>query len=454
MKEASKMAITGMTLPEVQGPIPETKDSPIHGQHGVDHFDYLAEEYFITGATNTYEAVAMADAMDMMKRDPVKDLGRRDFHRPVTHTDVPYTTRLMVYRPKDAKKFSGNVVIEPFHPIYGGVLATWGNDHFFHMENGDVHIGVQHPLTFRGMKKFNPDRYNPLTMPDFTQLWGCLAQVGALIKGQDKNNPLKGLPVSYQFMTGLSFTGVATATFANYHHESAKLADGSNIFDGYVPINNAMYNRPLDVPTLRIMSQGDFSSFEGVNNRREDNDEPGSRYRLYELAGSPHTTVWLRRKGMAKFPGTLSMADMGAPRQAITLPQLAENEKPNDFPLGIFFAGAFKNLYDWVRGIHTPPKGGRIATHTDGSTKVDEHGNAMGGIRSPYVDVPIATYGSRDLMGYKIPFTAEKKKRLYGCHERYVDQVIGATETLVKDRWIPSNEASEIIAAAKASEPF
>ena len=445
---------TTIHLPEVQGPIPETKDSQIHGKHGVDHFNYIAEEYFITGAADTYDAVAMSDATDMTKRDNVKDLGRRNFDRPVVNKEVPYTTRLLIYRPKDAGKFSGNVIVEPFHPIYGGVLATWGNDNFYHMEHGDIHVGVQHPLTFTGMKKFNKDRYAPLNMPDFTQLWGCLAQVGALMKSRDKRNPLLGLPVAWQFMTGLSYTGVATATFANYHHATAKLPDGTNIFDGYVPINNAVYNRSLDVPVIRIMSLGDYSSFDGLNNRREDSDAQGSKYRLYELAGAPHTTFWRRRRGMAKFPGSLTMSDMGAPRQVADRPRLSENEKPNDFPLGIFFGGAFQNLYDWVRGINIPPTGKRIATNADGSTKVDEHGNAVGGIRAPYVDVPIATYGSRDLMGYKIPFAVEKKKKLYGSHARYVDKVSQATETLVKERWIPPSEASEIIDEAKAAEPF
>jgi len=274
------------------------------------------------------------------------------------------------------------------------------------------------------------------------------------MKSNDERNPLKGLKVEYQFMTGLSFTGVATATFANYHHETAKLDDGRNIYDGYVPINNAMYNRPLDVPVIRIMSLGDFDSFDGLNNRREDSDDKDSRYRLYELAGSPHTTTWQRRAGMAKFPKTLTPTERGANRPARELPVLSAGEKPNDFPNGLFFAGAFKNLYEWARGGDSPPKGSRIATNPDGSTVFDEHGNVVGGIRSPYVDVPIATYGSKGLMGYKVPFDASKKKSLYGSHANYVEKVIKATEPLVINRWIPANEASGIIEEAKSSEKF
>jgi len=385
----------------------------------------------------------------MTRRDNIIDLGKRTFERTVTGSDVPYTTRILVYKPKDPEKFSGNCIIETFHPIYGGIMATWGNDHFFHMENGDAYVGVQHPVTFTGLKRFNANRYASLNMPNTTLLWGCLAQVGALMKSDDAKNPLQGLKVEYQFMTGLSFTGVATATFANYHHETAKLEDGRNIYDGYVPINNAMYNRPLDVPVIRIMSLGDFDSFNGLNNRREDSDDMNSRYRLYELAGSPHTTTWLRRKGRAKFPKTLVLTERGANRPGPEQPVFNAGEEPSDFPNGLFFAGAFKNLYSWVRSSEAPPKGDRIDTNPDGSWVLDEHGNVVGGIRSPYVDVPIAKFGSKGLMGAKVPFDVEKKKSLYGSHENYVEKVIEETEKLVKNRWIPASEASEIIEEAK-----
>jgi len=443
-----------INLPEIEGPITETEDSLIHGKHGVDHFDYCAEEYFVSGSADTYESVSMADAQDMSQRDNIVDLGKRTFERTVTGSDIPYTTRLLVYKPKDPAKFTGNCIVETFHPIYGGIMATWGNDHFFHMENGDIYVGVQHPVTFAGLKRFNAERYASLKMHNATLLWGCLAQVGALMKSDDGRSPLKGLEVSYQFMTGLSFTGVATATFANYHHESAKLEDGGNIYDGYVPINNAMYNRPLDVPVIRIMSLGDFDSFNGLNNRREDSDDMNSRYRLYELAGSPHTTTWLRRKGRAKFPKTLILTERGANRPPQEMPAFEEGEKPNDFPNGIFFAGAFKNLYDWVRNGTAPPAGDRIATNADGSWVLDEHGNVVGGIRSPYVDVPIAKYGSKGLMGFKIPFDGQKKKSLYDSHGTYVEMIIRETDKLVKNRWIQKSEAPEIIDEAKESETF
>ena len=414
-------------LPRVQRTAPETTDSPIQMKYDVEQQGYVVEEYYISGQADTYESVTMADSMNREGQDPTKSMARRDFHRPVIKVGEPYTTRILVHRPKDSIKFSGNVVIEPVHPLDNGVLAVWVAARPFFLDNGDVYVGVQHPSTFAALRKFNEKRYSALNMPDFTQLWGSLAQIGALLKSDKATNPLHGFNVRYLFMTGISYTGVATATFANYHHISAKLTDGRNIFDGYVPIANAMYNRPLDVPTIRIVTQSDYGTLGGLGNRRPDSDEPGSQYRLYEIPGAPHT-----------------------PRP----PKLEPDEMPSDFPNGIFYGAAFKNMYNWVRGGASPPKGKWIATDADGNTKLDKHGNAIGGIRSPYVDTPIAKYTVKGLLGYKVPFDAAKKKSLYGSHENYVMKVEEATRKLIWKRLILPAGAIVIINHAKNSEIF
>ena len=414
-------------LPGVQRTAPETTDSPIQMKYDVEQQGYIVEEYYISGQADTYESVTMSDSMNREEQDPTKSMARRHFNRPVIKADVPYTTRILVHRPKDPVKFSGNVVIETVHPMGGGVLAVFGTARPFFLDNGDVYVGVQHPSTFAVLKKFNEKRYSALNMPDFTQLWGSLAQIGALLKSDRAANPLHGLNVRYLFMTGISYTGVATATFANYHHISAKLNDGRNIFDGYVPIANAMYNRPLNVPTIRIVTQSDYGTLGGLGNRRPDSDEPGSQYRLYEIPGAPHAAI---------------------------PPKLEPGEVPSDFPNGIFYGAAFKNLYNWVRGGSSPPKGRYITTDADGNTKTDKHGNAVGGLRSPYVDIPIAKYDVKGLLGYKVPFDAAKKKSLYGTHENFVMKVEDATRKLIWQRLILPAGALVIINHARNSEMF
>ena len=69
-----------------------------------------------------------------------------------------------------------------------------------------------------------------------------------------------------------------------------------------------------------------------------------------------------------------------------------------DFPAGAFTALALNYLVEWITTGKTPPRAPPIAvdqnTANDGSPlALDEHGNAKGGIRNVWVDVPIATHG-------------------------------------------------------------
>jgi Alpha/beta hydrolase domain len=65
---------------------------------------YVEEEYFVSGTANVY-------ARDAQER------------RVVRTADVAYTTRIIVRRPRAARKFSGAVVFEPIHPQTAGTLA-------------------------------------------------------------------------------------------------------------------------------------------------------------------------------------------------------------------------------------------------------------------------------------------------------------------------------------------
>ena len=142
-------------LPDIQRTAPETTDSPIQMKYDVEQQGYVVEEYYISGQADIYESVTMADSMNRQEQDPTKSMARRDFNRPVIKADVNYTTRILVHRPKDPVKFSGNAVIEPVHPLDSGVLAVWVTARPFFLDNGDVYVGIQHPSTFAVLKKFN-----------------------------------------------------------------------------------------------------------------------------------------------------------------------------------------------------------------------------------------------------------------------------------------------------------
>lgn len=452
----------GVPIPKLRGPLPHPVTQGIRVWGGLGKFGYTVDEYLVRGRANVYRPVSMADARNMMGRNNTKDLARHANYRPkLLRPNVPYTTRILVYKPRDPARFSGQVVVEISHPGGGGHQLVFRMVNGFFLSHGDAYVAIQHPLTFGGLRSADPARYGSLHAEDPTQIWGMVAQVGALLRSDSPANPLAGYRVRNLFLTGYSYTGVATSTFADYYHDSARLANGVPVYSGYLPFANGMYVKPLDVPVIRLNTQSDFNSFGGLANRREDGDGPGDRYRLYEVAGVSHVNaspvplpeakpprpVKLRQSsGLPNFGPMSCLKDFPRPSQPITV------------PLNYAIAQAFLNMYRWVdRGI-PPPRTPFIAVGRDGQPKLDSNGNAVGGLRLPALMVPAATYrigsGACFLLGYQEPFTNGKMKALYGTSEQYVRDVKRAAREDVADRLISATAAQAIVAQARLRAVF
>jgi hypothetical protein len=441
---------------KLNGPLPDTVARGVM-VWDVSGIDYIAEEYFLSGSANVYRPVSMADAADVASRDNFKDLGTRIFSREIVNADQPFTTRLIVYRPRDKQRFSGKVIAETLHPNGGGRSAMWNSLHGFFSGHGDIYVGVQHPLTIAGLKAADSARYGALQFEDATQLWGMLAQTGAAIKSTGAGGLLNGYRVRHLLLTGYSYTGVATATFANYHHAEAKLHDGHNIFDAYLPMADAQYVRPLDVPVMRLNTQSDYNGFGGLKNRRPDD----ARYRHYEFAGACHVAV-PPPADAAKPPAPIKLPPApGQPHFSADDCQAGfpAGSVPNDYPLYLAQAAMFSNMYQWLDMKRPPPPSVFIETNPGGSTLLDDRGNAKGGVRLPQVSVPIAKYdvGSSDacvLFGYTQPFEAAVSRELYGDRAAYLARLRMDIERLVADRWLLPDGREQLFAAAQAHANF
>ena len=118
-------------------------------------------------------------------------------------------------------------------------------------------------------------------------------------------------------------------------------------------------------------------------------------------------------------------------------------------------ACTYRNLKDWtIKGIPLPkaPVIELTGGYPDGEPVVDEHGNQIGGVRTHYVDVPIATYLED---GTIIPFDAEKLKKLYGSKDNWIQKVSERLEKMVEERWILPEGAKMLLAEAKETQwPF
>ena len=89
-------------------------------------------------------------------------------------------------------------------------------------------------------------------------------------------------------------TSASSATVRNYLgvHADLRMPDGGPIFDGFL-LTSTLGNTPLpivDVPMIQMPTQTEVAMYaeQGNGYRRPDSDEPGNRFRLYEVAGMPH----------------------------------------------------------------------------------------------------------------------------------------------------------------------
>lgn len=458
---ATAAVAAGVPVPTVRGPLADPVKEGIGVWGGLEGFGYAVDEYLVSGRANVYRPLSMADARSMMSRDNTRDLARQASYTPtLRRAAAPYTSRILVYKPRDPKKFSGEVILEITHPGGGGSLLVFGMASGLFLSHGDAYVAIQHPITFPGLTKADSARYGSLQAADLTQIWGMVAQVGALLRSDSPANPLRGYRVKNLFLTGYSYTGVATATFADYYHAGARMADGSPIFSGYLPFANGMYVRPLDVPVIRLNTQSDFNSFGGLANRREDSDSPGKRYRLYEVAGVSHANSSPVPLPAAAPPRPVKLEQPPGLPNFGHLKCLADIHglASNDVPVNYAIAQAFLNMYRWVDDGVPPPHTPFLTTGRDGKPKLDRNGNAVGGLRLPALAVPAATYGiGRDgcfLLGYKVPFSTVKMRKLYGTHESYVRKVQRAAHDDVARRLITVDAEHAIVTRAQALPSF
>jgi len=183
---------------------------------------------------------------------------------------------------------------------------------------------------------------------------------------------------------------------------------------------------------------------------REDSDDPADRFRIYEIAGAAHIDA-------APYIALPTVADQNAAGQAQGTPQWpfnarCEPEIPlQQLPLQSYVLnGAFANLDAWVRKGTPPPHAERI-TLKDGKVALDENGNGLGGVRSPYVDVPTATYfttapgpGTCRELGYDVKFDWARLEGMYGNYKKYAAKVAQSIERMEKERYITGADAKRM----------
>jgi hypothetical protein len=262
------------------------------------------------------------------------------------------------------------------------------------------------------------------------------------------------LPVRKMVLWG---TSASSAILTNYlpAHGFYRTADMKNIYDGYMPTSNGMPIKPVDVPMIQVPTMHEY---ENVATAQQDGDAPGGQFRVYEFAGLGHLDARNNGNG-ARF------------RQSDCAKPLTK------FPLEAYMSVALDRLLRWVDKGTLPPRAERalmdFTVDNDGSLMaLDEHGNPRGGIRNPYVDVPLVKYTARNMptqaamanpaggMGpgllcvlsvWETPIPPAQLKQMYGSKEDYVRQFEQRLNELEKAGWSLPVYHDLILADAKAA---
>ena len=124
--------------------------------------------------------------------------------------------------------------------------------------------------------------------------------------------------------------------------------------------------------------------------------------------------------------------------------------------------------FEWIASGRNPPHAPPISVDQDttgdnSALALDANGNAKGGVRNVWVDVPIASYGvlgkgktqAQDrqcqLAGTEVPLPATTLKSLYRDKSDYEKKVEKRLEELVKDGWFLPEYVDVIRADARAT---
>ena len=411
-------------LPTVEGPI--TGPGPMHpgirpGPEGTNlaDFDYFDEEYFVSGFTV----------------DPAN---------PTSGVRTPYKTRLLIRKPANPQKFSGMLVGEPTHRGGNGLIcqyARFGIGQRGHacMTVAARRINLINPLTAgAGLYEFNIERYGNLQVTD-AQANQIIAQVGRLLRENPVGGPMGEYAVRTLILSGTSDSSGATRTYMSsgpmLDHSELRMPDGGPIYQGFLVtaiLGSGFVPTIADAPVIQMPTQSELHSTNGF--RRPDSDAPSNRFRSYEMSGMSHNDA---RENPAFFDCT--------------------NMNLSQFPYGAMTFMGLQHLLDWAAHGTIPPRAPsvmEIDNNTSDGTRValDEFGNAKGGIRTTYLDVPLFTItipnsgpGLCSQTGFQTRLPDDVLKRLYGNYGQYVSKVEHRLKELMDEGWFPKEYASDYV---------
>jgi hypothetical protein len=442
------------TAAALEGPITVGTLSPFADPRPpeLDTIDYVQEEFFAGGTATSYKA----------KGELTED-GRWDV---TEDTTAPYKTRFVVRRPKDPSKFSGTVVVEWLNVSAVEAAPEWVYTRQAMVDDGAAWVGVSvqslgviggDPLlqtgdarqasSNKGIKGSNPERYGSLEHPGDKYAFDIYSQIGAALRGSAASKALGGGKTKRLIATGESQSAAYMSGYINAFQPRTNVFDGFFVHsrgsaaahpDGTRDIRGANvrhhFRDDLDVPVIAVETETDINLLRYGTARQPDND----KLRVWEVPGTAHAYFYLLNNEFTPCPAGI-------------------NRGPSHY----LTESGMASLMAWIEKGTEPPHGHRIKTTAPDSIDIvrDADGNALGGIRTPAVDVPAATLTGAAAPGAPVlcalfggtkPFDKATLAERYGTKEKYLAQFDKALDAAVAKGFVRKADRPEFHGEAEA----
>jgi hypothetical protein len=449
-----------VAMPTVTGPVTGGEQGgPFNAMPGdiADEYGYVEEEFFLEGEATSY--VPQGELGD----DGVWDVTAGD--------TAPYTTRVIVRRPQDPEAFDGTVFVEWLN-VTAGVDGDpdFGLAYPELLSSGSAYVGVSAQKAgiepgggaiavpgaeIQALKEWDPERYGDLSHPGDPWSYDIYSQAAQAIRRPGDVDVLDGLDARHVIAMGESQSAARMVSYVDAVQPVAQIYDGFLIhsrggggaaLEESASVLGAGATRirdDLGVPVLQFQTETDLFGPLGFARARQDDTD---MLRTWEVAGTAHAD-----KGILDYNQELAAA------AGIDLADVcgAINEGPQPQVL----RAAVRALRAWVVDGEAPPEGPRLEVEGDAIAR-DERGLALGGIRTPPVEAPVAVLTGEaapggsvlcSLFGGTTPFDAATLAELYPTHDDYVDAVTTAAESAVDAGFLRQEEADEYISAAESA---
>ena len=378
------------------------------------------------------------------------------------------------------------------------------------LNEGYAYVGVTaQSAGMSDLKTWDAPRYGALGDSNDGQSYDIFTQAAQAVTA-DSATLLGGLTPKKVIGAGDSQSAFRVVTYVN------AVQPLTHAFNGFLAVGRAVTAAPIGsgliatspfpalirtdstTPFIQLDTQGDIVELDAAAARQSDNNY----LRTWELPGAAHIDLHeasYEVETIAREQPTVAIPHcvLGTPIEG-TGTVLDGINQVNNMPLFEAEDAAMAALQKWVTSGVQPPHSPQISTSSQlfglyDTVRLDQYGNALGGIRLPDIQVPTEFYspinfsqtsasdlspiallnevtsaltalstGSIDnptlraaglclLSGYFTPLSSSTTARLYPTHSAYVSQYTSAANAAVAAGFLTPADATAAIAAAQAA---